>query len=601
VPVYRSTCYGSGGSCTGWGLSLDANGTAVGYLSTTAPDGASASNPFVQSNGVLLQGIPGTPSGYLWSPQTQLVTQSDHIFNNTVEGSAPTGYTASGLTAYLEKNSASGNAPLYRYADSSGHHYYSTTSDPPPGFSQDGLLGYVRTASDSATIPLYRHYSASTGDYVLTTSSTPPTGYALQATLGYVYTAPFVGSGTYQDLVYDYDQAGNITAIVDNIFTGSRIFTYDALNRLETAYGYFGTNQAIKDCTYTYSSIGNITNKCGVTFQYTDSLHPTAVTSISTGKSYTYDNNGNMLTGGGRTFTWDIDNRVTSVSIGGSVTSMEYDYTGMRVKKNGSGGTTFYPFAGVEIDPNGVMTKFIRIGTENFASHKGTGDEYRFYHNDHLGGVNVITDMTGGRVQLTEYDPWGGVSRNEGDVDPTHRFTGKELDPETGLYYYGGRYYDPEISRFVSPDPFVQDPEDPQNLNRYSYVENDPINYTDPSGYFYNSAKNSGGGFFGSIFGTKRAWGTLLTSWTNSVSESLTPRRSRCPPGGRPRQLPNRNPLLAFALFSPARRAVDPAGCRFAVRLAKLRCRGTPQPPRALYGASFSLLCFAEPFAHRLP
>jgi RHS repeat-associated protein len=182
----------------------------------------------------------------------------------------------------------------------------------------------------------------------------------------------------------------------------------------------------------------------------------------------------------------------------GGTTTMEYDYTGMRVKKNG-GGTTLYPFAGVEIDPNNVMTKFIRIGNENFASNKG-GVQY-FYHNDHLGGVNVITDITGGRVQLVEYDPWGSVSRSEGNIDPTHKFTGKELDPETGLYYYGGRYYDPEISRFISADPFVSDPDEPQNLNRYSYVNNDPINYTDPSGYFYMSKSGGGGGgLFGMIF-----------------------------------------------------------------------------------------------------
>jgi RHS repeat-associated protein len=496
VPVYRSTCYGSGGSCTGWGLSLDQNGTAVGYLSTTAPDGPSANNPFVQSNGVLLQGIPGTPSAYLWSPQSQLVAQTDHIYNN---GSEPSGYTASGLVAYLEQNTAAGNTPLYRYVNTTTqHHYYSTTSDQPPGFVSDGILGYVRTASDLATVGLYRHYSASTGDYLLSTSSTPPTGYELQATLGYVYTTPSFGSGSLQDLVYHYDQVGNVTAIVDNIFTGSRIFSYDALNRLETAYGYFGTNQAIKDCTYSYSSIGNITNKCGVEFTYGDPLHPSAVTAISTGKTYTYDANGNMLTGGGRTFAWDVDNRVTSVTMGGT-TSMEYDYTGMRVKKNG-GGTTLYPFAGVEIDPNNnVMTKFIRIGNENFASNKG-GVQY-FYHNDHLGGVNVITDGNGARCQLNEYDPWGSVSKQDGNCDSTHKFTGKELDPETGLYYYGGRYYDPEISRFISPDPFVQDPTEPQNLNRYSYVDNNPVGYIDPSGYFYMSKSGGGsGGLFGMIF-----------------------------------------------------------------------------------------------------
>jgi RHS repeat-associated protein len=92
------------------------------------------------------------------------------------------------------------------------------------------------------------------------------------------------------------------------------------------------------------------------------------------------------------------------------------------------------------------------------------------------------------------------VSRQEGLCDPTRRFTGKELDPETGLYYYGGRYYDPEISRFVSPDPFVAEVYDPQNLNRYSYVLNDPVNYIDPSGYFHRHKKS--GGFFGSIFGS---------------------------------------------------------------------------------------------------
>jgi RHS repeat-associated protein len=84
---------------------------------------------------------------------------------------------------------------------------------------------------------------------------------------------------------------------------------------------------------------------------------------------------------------------------------------------------------------------------------------------------------------LDEYDPWGSVSKNEGDCDPTHRFTGKELDPETGIYYYGGRYYDQEISRFISPDPFVPAPDDPQNLNRYSYALNNPQKYIDPTGY----------------------------------------------------------------------------------------------------------------------
>jgi len=66
VPVYRSTCYSNtSGVCTGWGLSLDVSGSAVGYLSTTAPDSQSATKPFIQSNGLLLQGLTGTASAYL--------------------------------------------------------------------------------------------------------------------------------------------------------------------------------------------------------------------------------------------------------------------------------------------------------------------------------------------------------------------------------------------------------------------------------------------------------------------------------------------------------------------------------------------------------
>jgi hypothetical protein len=88
-------------------------------------------------------------------------------------------------------------------------------------------------------------------------------------------------------------------------------------------------------------------------------------------------------------------------------------------------GITLYPFKGYEIDFNGTITKFIRIGTETFASTKRESSGatvQQFYHNDHLGSVNVITDLSGNRVQLNEYDPWGSVSRSEGNIDPTHRF-----------------------------------------------------------------------------------------------------------------------------------------------------------------------------------
>lgn len=77
---------------------------------------------------------------------------------------------------------------------------------------------------------------------------------------------------------------------------------------------------------------------------------------------------------------------------------------------------TLYPFRGYAIDPSGVVTKFISVGGEIIASKKGANKYY--YHNDHLGSVNVVTDTTGMRVQLNEYDPWGAVSRTSGTIDP---------------------------------------------------------------------------------------------------------------------------------------------------------------------------------------
>jgi len=103
-----------------------------------------------------------------------------------------------------------------------------------------------------------------------------------------------------------------------------------------------------------------------------------------------------------------------------------------------------------------------------------------------LGSSNVITDQDGNLRTRYEYQPYGSISLNE-TTDPglpttDYYFTGKELD-DNGLYYYGARYYDPEIGRFISADPTIQHPNDPQDFNRYAYCRNNPLKYIDPTGY----------------------------------------------------------------------------------------------------------------------
>jgi RHS repeat-associated protein len=499
LPVYQSTRYvNSSGASIGFGLSLDANGTAVGYLSTTAPDGPSAANPFIQSNGLLLQGLTGTASAYLWSPQTQLIAQTDHYY--LTAGSPPTGYTSEGTAGYIDDISSGGTVALVRYVNSgTGHHYYSSISDPPSGFTSEATLGYLHTVGGSGLTELYRHFNSATGDYLLTTASTPPSGYVMQATLGYIHTGSSTGSAG-QDLTYEYDEIGNIKTITDALETGSRSFTYDDLNRLKTASGTFGPGQTqVNNQTYAYDAIGNILQKGNISYCYgydpacSDSAHRYAVKFTTDGinqTNYTYDNNGNTLNGAGRSFTWDAENRAETVN----GTFIFYDYTGTRVKK----GTTVYPFPGYE-DRSGVITKYIRIGNEIIASKEGAegASTKRFYHNDHLGSINVVSDINGYRLQLMEYDPWGKISRSDGAGDPNHRFTGQEFDSDADIHYYVGRYYDQNLGRFVSSDPYVQDPDDPQNLNRYSYVINNPQAYIDPSGYSFWSWLEKISGFVG--------------------------------------------------------------------------------------------------------
>jgi RHS repeat-associated protein len=136
------------------------------------------------------------------------------------------------------------------------------------------------------------------------------------------------------------------------------------------------------------------------------------------------------------------------------------------------------------------LTTHIFAGSQRICSLK-TKDQtssLAYYHGDHLGSSNIITDEDGEATSLTEYYPYGSTS-NEQLLDPEaelpdYKFTGKELDASTGFYYYGARYYDPQIGRFISADTIVQAPYDPQSLNRYSYCRNNPVKYIDPSGHF---------------------------------------------------------------------------------------------------------------------
>ncbi|NKB81287.1 MAG: hypothetical protein GKS05_05240 [Nitrospirales bacterium] len=142
-------------------------------------------------------------------------------------------------------------------------------------------------------------------------------------------------------------------------------------------------------------------------------------------------------------------------------------------------------------------------------SSGGTGS-VNYFHPDHLGSTSVLTDGQGVQEQDVGYVPYGDTFRNTGTADVAYKYTGKEQDPSTGLYFYEARYYDPILGRFISADTLVPEPGNPQTLNRYAYALNNPLVYTDPTGHFaahcpsldssFCGGPRQPGGRFGALF-----------------------------------------------------------------------------------------------------
>ena len=286
------------------------------------------------------------------------------------------------------------------------------------------------------------------------------------------------------DLEYFYDGVGNITSITDRIDPhNSCTMQYDSLDRLITADGPWGAG------SFTYDSVGNRTSKdiAGENINYSYG----ADNRLS---GVVHDANGNIIDDGTFTYTYDSENRLIQVTNGVDVTTYEYDGDGRRIKRVTNGETTYYAY-GVGLN---VLTEFsgqrvpkvdyIYAGTKNIArvnyDSSGVKESKTFYHSDHLGSNIAITDATSTVEWDRVYLPYGG-DFNDPNFDflpNTHQYTAKELDEDSGLYYYGARYYNPSIGRFMSVDPAGGDLTDPQSWNRYSYTLNNPFKYIDPNG-----------------------------------------------------------------------------------------------------------------------
>lgn len=171
-----------------------------------------------------------------------------------------------------------------------------------------------------------------------------------------------------------------------------------------------------------------------------------------------------------------------------------YDHTGKRIiKKEYTNGvlkrTVYSPDDGFEkvklASNSAIQNTTYYMANDEVVARKNPDNSKTYYHGDHLGSNAVLTNQSGTVVEKTSYEPFGEVK--SGGANSKFQYTGQEMDEETGLNYYDARYYNPHIQRFIQPDGFIQDVYDPQALNRYAYVRNNPLRYTDPSGHFWTA------------------------------------------------------------------------------------------------------------------
>ncbi|MEM6649828.1 MAG: RHS repeat-associated core domain-containing protein [Pseudomonadota bacterium] len=331
------------------------------------------------------------------------------------------------------------------------------------------------------------------------------------------------GTNSVANMAFTFDDIGNLRERQDLTQSVTEKFDYDGLNRLTCYYiGAQACGQGSNSKTVTYDATGNILSKSDIgTYTYgtlnnnshgpgQSRPHALAQTVGAVNATYTYDANGNMLSGADRTITWSSFNKVTQiVDASGTTTktlSFVYGADRQRVKMTSSAGDTFYHSAfGVMAEQvvNGLgkvkWTNYLYAGGQMVGVH--TDDDTlttreitkSWFVADHLGSISVITDETGTVVERLAYDAWG-KRRNADGTDDTggtltsdttpRGFTGHEMLDDTDLVNMNGRIYDPSIGRFLSADIYIQDPMLSQSLNRYAYVWNNPLSYTDPSGHF---------------------------------------------------------------------------------------------------------------------
>jgi RHS repeat-associated protein len=326
------------------------------------------------------------------------------------------------------------------------------------------------------------------------------------------------GKGNQQNLGFNYDVIGNLTERKDLLQNKQEIFEYDALNRLLKA-----KIAGADSLSMLYDELGNITYKSDVGNYHYGSVNngPHQLNSIDLTTKQ-------CIPGLQINTEYYSFNKVKSVSKDSNLIEVYYNNGRQRILQKKYVGnklvrTKIYvsPIFEKEITNTDTTEIHYIKGAEGtiavFETKKKNNKVAAFLtylHRDHIGSVVMLTSDSGYILANYSYDAWG-KRRNSNWTnsipDTTllkneRGFTGHEHYDLFELIDMNGRIYDPTLGCFLSPDPFIQDPSNLQNLNRYCYVVNNPLSLVDPSGHFFGAFSLSKiGGFisnWGSIFRT---------------------------------------------------------------------------------------------------
>ena len=355
-------------------------------------------------------------------------------------------------------------------------------------------------------------------------------GNGLNATNGYDqdYRLRSQTVGSVFAQTYGYDLVNNITTITDSLTPANdQLFSYDSLDRLETAQGNYG------NLSYVYDPVGNRTsetNPAGTnTYSYNANSQQLDSITGNTNSTLSYDANGNLTTQDSTTYTYSDLNRLAQATANGQTTDYLYNGRGERTVKTDPSNTTLYHYdqSGLllsETDEQGNSIRdYVYLNGQRLAILDDTGTYY--IHSNHLDTPQVITDQNQTIVWQATYTPFGEANITTASIENNLRFPGQYFDSETGLHYNYLRNYDPVVGRYTTSDPIGL----LGGVNSYLYGFANPVIYVDPFGLFCLSMENieilsaaAGGAAVGARFGGSRgaAFGAGLSVFTTIANQT---------------------------------------------------------------------------------